>query len=255
MGSRSQEDDGRFFVFTREAVRALDRACIDEAGLPGLILMENAARAVADECLEALDIRDGLVLIICGGGNNGGDGLAAARLLDNAGVRTRIALLAPDDRLSPDAAVHARVARSTGLGIDDVHAHADGPAAGLDEIAGREGEPDLIVDAILGTGADRPLDERMRSVVSWINRRALNGAFVVAVDVPTGLDCDTGEPLTPGAGDGGVVRADVTVTLAGLKEGLLREEASGYVGEVVVGDIGAPRSLMERFGRPYEPGA
>jgi hydroxyethylthiazole kinase-like uncharacterized protein yjeF len=168
------------------------------------------------------------VLIVCGGGNNGGDGWALARQLEGAGIRPVVASLG-EPGAETDAGVNRRICRA--MGIEET------PVDGL--LRGR-GDA-LIVDAIFGTGLTRPIEGRSAQVIEWMNA---SGTPILAVDVPSGLDCDTGRPL------GVTVRAARTVTFVGPKRGFFSPEARPYVGEVVVAGIGAPRALVERFGTP-----
>ena len=216
------------YILDRDAVRAVDRAAIDEYGIPGVVLMENAARALAVEALAMMPKAAGLVVIVCGRGNNGGDGWALARHLHNAGSDVRIAPLG-NPREGGDAAVNCRICRNMSLREivpDDLPAHF--------------ADCDLVVDAIFGTGLDRAVTGAAAAVIESING---SGRPVLAVDVPSGLDCDTGQPL------GSTVRAARTVTFVARKPAMNVESAGAYTGEVVVADIGAPVELLERFGR------
>ena len=219
------------YILDRDAVRAVDRAAIDEYGIPGVVLMENAARALAVEALAMMPKAAGLVVIVCGRGNNGGDGWALARHLHNAGSDVRIAPLG-NPREGGDAAVNCRICRNMSLREivpDDLPAHLT--------------DCDLVVDAIFGTGLDRAVTGTAATVIQSING---SGRPVLAVDVPSGLDCDTGQPL------GSTVRAARTVTFVARKPAMNVESATAYTGEVVVADIGAPVELLERFGRPVD---
>jgi NAD(P)H-hydrate epimerase len=242
-------------VFDRDGVRAVDRAAVEEFGIPGVALMENASAALAAECFDALrSVDDPFALILCGPGNNGGDGHACARRLLNGGVRVAVVSMDDPRDARSDAGVNAhalRAMRRPGAEIRSIHGHGKEDARrALDALAQSLGEPALLVDAMLGTGLDRALGEPYASAVRWVNeRRARTGAAVVAADIPTGLDANTGEAL-----GGLAVRAKVTVTFAGVKEGFLKPGAREYLGEVVVGDIGAPRELLTRFGRAAREG-
>jgi len=219
-------------VLDREAVRAVDRAAIDEYGIPSIVLMENAARALCEAALTMLgDARAGTrhVLIICGSGNNGGDGYALARHLHNRGVVVQLAALG-EPKPNSDAGVNRRICERMGLSIIDARILPRRDSA----------EISLIVDAIFGTGLDREVTGDAALVIEWMNRSACP---ILAADVPSGMDCNTGRQL------GACVRASRTVTFVGLKPGFLSPDAQKLLGEVVVGDIGAPRELIERFGR------
>jgi NAD(P)H-hydrate epimerase len=212
-------------VFDREAIRAVDRDAVREYHVPGVVLMENAALGLAAHARRVL-ARGATALVCCGTGNNGGDGYALARHLHNAGVRV---VLAPLGRPAPggDAAVNDAICRAMGIPRID--------RAARDSIAA-----DLLVDAILGTGLDRPVAGDAADWIAWMNSRPCPR---LAVDLPSGLDCDAGRPL------GSAVRADLTVTFVGLKRGFLAPEARPHLGAIAVVDIGAPVELYLRHGR------
>jgi NAD(P)H-hydrate epimerase len=235
-------------VLTRDAVRSLDRAAIEQLGIPGIILMENAAAAIERECTRLLEARPAppnppnkpdhpgrAILIVAGAGNNAGDGFALARRLWVAGHRSvRIALALPPNKIKGDAATNLSIAHRMGIPIapaDDWNAAADQQPGAL-----------LIVDALLGTGLDRPLEGPIAHAARQINAARERGAFVLAIDIPTGLDADTGKTIGDLA-----VTADHTITLAAMKPGLLKPEARQYTGTVTVAGIGVPHELIERF--------
>jgi NAD(P)H-hydrate epimerase len=214
---------------TREQVRALDRRAIDELGVPGVVLMENAGRGAA-ELLLRLGIH-GRVLVCCGKGNNGGDGFVIARHLANHQVPVRILLFCAPEELTGDAAINHRIAAGMKLPLE-VHA---GGALDADAL-GRELEmAEWVVDALFGTGLSGPVRPPLDGVIEAINR---SPARVLAVDIPSGLDCDTGRPLGP------TVRADHTVTFAAQKVGFANPEAREWLGQVHLVDIGVPAWLL-----------
>jgi NAD(P)H-hydrate epimerase len=223
-------------VFDRQGVRDVDRAAIHEYGIPGVVLMENAARGLAEQALDMLSTRADaapLVLIICGSGNNGGDGYALARHLHKHRIEVVIAPLGEPQPQS-DAGINRAICRKMRLreiAIDQ-----------LDELASST-RIALIVDAIFGTGLDRPISGQAAEVIEWINAQKRP---VLAADVPSGMDCNSGGVL------GGAVRASRTVTFVGWKTGFFGLEAQKLLGEVFVADIGAPVELLERFGRLME---
>jgi NAD(P)H-hydrate epimerase len=190
--------------------------------------MENAGRGAAD-VLSRLGIA-GPVVVCCGKGNNGGDGFVIARHLDNHGHTVKVLLFARPEDLTGDAATNYHIVERSGLPLavwpDEARVRAD--------LAGA----DWVVDALYGTGLQGPIRPPMDEVVGWINA---SGRRVLAVDVPSGLDCDTGRPLGP------VIRADYTATFVAAKEGFSRPEARTWLGQVHVVDIGAPRKLVERY--------
>ncbi|MFQ3594140.1 MAG: NAD(P)H-hydrate epimerase [Gemmataceae bacterium] len=208
-------------ALTRTACRELDRRIIEQFGMPGLLLMENAGSAMA-RLLLSLGVT-GPVGIVCGKGNNGGDGFVIARYLDLAGLSVRIFEFA--DEATGDAAVMREILMRAGLVIEKWPA--------LDRLLGRlQGLP-WIVDALFGTGLSTPPREPYPEVIAAINA---SGAKVFAVDLPSGLDADTGEPL------GGCVRADHTATVLAPKVGFSR--AASWTGQVHVVEIGAPRAAL-----------
>lgn len=219
-------------VYTRAELREIDRLATAQFGIPSIELMETAARALADECARLLAGRSNpRVLAVCGRGNNGGDGLAAARLLRGRGISADIVLVG-DGPFSPDAAANLDRARQSGV-----------PVAGHFPPS----PPDLVIDAIFGTGLTRAPGDDAAAAIAAINALRDAGAVVVAADCPSGLDADTG--LAPGV----AVRAHATVTFVGPKAGYQHPPARQWLGRVVVAGIGAPAELVARFGR--EPGA
>lgn len=231
--------------FTRAAARAVDREAIDDWGMPGMLLMENAARAVTDVVHAEIAARPrdrGPVVIVCGPGNNGGDGWAIARQLVNsradgrAGPPVRV-VSTGEPRAGTDAAVNAAITRRMAVSVDRL---SDLPPGEL--VASGHPRPRLVVDAVLGTGLDRAAEGLPAAAITAIAHAAAGGACVVAVDLPSGLDADTGRP----AGDGPAVRADVTVSFLGPKAGFAAAGADAWTGLLVVGDIGVPREVLDR---------
>jgi NAD(P)H-hydrate epimerase len=218
---------------SRDEVRALDRRAIQDFGLPGVVLMENAGRGAADVLLR-LGVR-GRVLVCCGKGNNGGDGYVIARHLDNHHAPGRVLLFARPEELTGDAAVHYQVIARSGLDIG-VNAGAVDEAALAAELAAAE----WVVDALFGTGLTGPVRAPLDRVIAAING---GKARVLAVDIPSGLDADTGQPLGP------CVRAEHTVTFAALKKGFAVPAAQAWLGQVHLVDIGLPRVLLEGAGK------
>lgn len=217
-------------VYSATAMRDYDRAATEECGVPGIVLMENAARALAEASLDHLlpETPSPEILMVCGPGNNGGDGFAAARHFQSMGCRVQI-LAQGTATPGSDAAINADAAGACGI---EIHR----------EIAAIEtASTDLVVDALLGTGLDRDLDKETSTIVEWINALP---APIVSADIPSGLDADTGLPRPHG------VKATLTVTFAGLKKGFLHPDASRWTGEILVADLCVDPSLHARFGQP-----
>jgi NAD(P)H-hydrate epimerase len=214
-------------------MRELDRRAIEEFGVPGVVLMENAGRGAA-ELLLGLGCR-GPVLILCGKGNNGGDGFVIARHLENRGIRVRVLLFARPDALTGDAGVNYRIIARSGLSIA-VH---DGATVDATALRAEFVEAEWLVDALFGTGLTGALRAPFDGIVAAVNDA---GKPVLAVDIPSGLDGDTGQPLGP------TVRALHTVTFVAPKQGFARPAAAEWLGRVHVAAIGAPRVLLREFG-------
>ncbi len=207
-------------------MREMDRRTIEDFGVPSLVLMENAALRVVEVIAERFGpLRGKRITVVCGKGNNGGDGFAIARHLATRYAADVTVWLASDPAgLTGDAAANYKMAQAFGLnfGLSDV------PRRG-------EGEADLIVDALLGTGIRGGVAGDLVESINGINN---SGCQVVAVDVPSGLDADTGRV------EGACVKATLTVTFALPKFGLMVYPGAEYVGELIVADIGMPRQVM-----------
>ena len=216
---------------TREQVREIDRRAFEEYHVPGVVLMENAARAVTDVAAQMLSrTADPRVLILCGGGNNGGDGLAVARHLHNRGVATTLFLITDPAKYRGDALINWKIADA--MRIPRLEA--------FDEVMRRE--YDLYVDAMFGTGLTDPPRDPAPAIIQHIQRET-----VLAVDLPSGMDCDTGEPF------GACVRAKRTVTFVAEKAGFANPASKAFTGEIIVGDIGCPRELIEEVAKMSPP--
>ncbi len=236
------------FVLTRDGARQLDVLAAEQFAMPTIILMENAASAAAEVALEMLDQApdpEAPVLIVCGPGNNGGDGLAIARHLHNAGVAVRIALLAPAEKMAGDAGVNLEICRKMKLAITALPAIGAGRA--LEKLLNTGKAPALLIDALLGTGVKGSLRGPVLEVIPAMNEARKLGTRILAIDLPSGLDADSGASL------GQTVIADVTVTMAGLKRGFESLESQNYLGETVVADIGVPRELLAKLGKAQRP--
>ncbi len=226
--------------FTREQSRRVDRIAIEEYGFSGLVLMENAGRGIADT-LCRLGIA-GPVVVCCGRGNNAGDGFVIARHLDLRGYRVRTLLWARPEELAGDAAANFRILAKT-----DVPIKVFGSAHDEAKLSRLLDDAAWIVDALLGTGATGEPRPPFDAVIERLNAAA---APKLAVDLPSGLDCDTGRPARH------TIRAAETCTFVTTKTGFFAPEAAPYVGRLHVLDIGVPRKIIEEAGdlkRSHEP--
>jgi hydroxyethylthiazole kinase-like uncharacterized protein yjeF len=212
-------------------MRKLDQRAIERFGIPALILMEHAGRALA-EAVQTFPGRRAAVF--CGRGNNGGDGLVAARHLRNAGWRVRVILTNPPSALSPEAQINWRPLLAMGVPWR-VAANVVQQPKKLIEFTLKS---DVLVDALLGTGARGLLRPPVGPLIDLINGL---GRPVVSADIPSGLDPDTGR--VPDR----AVRARATVAMGLPKPGLVQQAARPWVGRLWVADIGLPRLLIQPF--------
>jgi len=219
-------------ILTREQVRELDRRAIEEYGVPGIVLMENAGRGMA-ELLRSLGI-NGWVVICCGKGNNGGDGFVMARHLDNIGIRVRVLLFGDPAQLSGDAAINHRIITASAI-PQETFAGSVGSVLDEERLRRQLADADWIVDALFGSGLRGAIQPPFDRIIAAINAAS---ARIFAVDIPSGLDCDTGQPL------GIAIRAHHTGTVAALKKGFLEPSAAAWLGQVHLIDMGAPRALF-----------
>jgi NAD(P)H-hydrate epimerase len=202
---------------------------VEQYGVSGLVLMENAGRGCADVLCQ-LGIA-GPVAICCGAGNNGGDGFVIARHLDLRGEAVKVLLWADPGRLRGDAAENYRIIAQAGPPIVPFGAEHDS-----EHLAAELADADWIVDALLGTGASGEPRAPLAEVIAQLNAHP---GKKMAVDVPSGLDCDTGSPASH------TFRADHTCTFVAAKLGFAAAAARVYLGRLHVLDIGAPRRLVE----------
>lgn len=221
---------------TREQAREFDRRAVTDFGMPSLLLMENAGRGVAVH-LRRVNPHKQRTVIVCGGGNNGGDGFVIARHLDNWGWPVKVVLLAAPSALQGDAALMYHILARTGIVINVVLPDSVRFEDYLNEELTNFNDG-WIVDALFGTGLRGTVRDPWNRVIAAMNA---SPAPVLAVDIPSGLDCDTGEPL------GTAVRAAYTITFVGMKSGFLNPQALAWTGEIHVADIGAPRALLREF--------
>lgn len=217
-------------VTTRE-IQTLDRKAIDRYGVPSLALMENAGSGVAREILRVLKrVRGRRVVILCGLGNNAGDGFVAARHLLNNGINPKIYLIGRPQQLKQDAQVNYRILRNIGY-----------PVASAGRLTKKISQDirgaGVIVDAIFGVGLNREVGAPFRGFIEEVNR---SKGKVVAVDIPSGLDGTTGKIY------GVCVKASVTVSFSFPKRGFYSAGGKKYCGRISVIDIGIPIRLMRK---------
>ena len=212
---------------TRSQVRDFDRWAINYLGIPGTTLMENAGRSCAELIIHRLaNVDSPHVSIFCGLGNNGGDGYVIARHLAGAGFEVKVIICGPQEKIKGDALINLEIIREMKLPIEQL----DMNAVDLADQANRFITPShTLVDAIFGTGLKDTLRGEYRTLIGAINTANLP---VIAVDIPSGLDCDTGLPL-PCA-----IKADATVTFVAIKKGFTAPAAAAYTGRIFLASIG-----------------
>ena len=214
-----------------EEIRRMDQSAIQDYSIPSLLLMENAGRSVSDVIFR--DFRPCKVLIFAGKGNNGGDGFVVARHLTNRGYSVKVVLLEDPARLKLDPLLNFKIVSK--MNIPVVLSNESIPE---EELLRHCLNAELIVDAIFGVGVDSPARGIFEKAIRAINRGMKP---VLSIDVPSGLNADTGQV------HGVAVKATKTVTLALPKAGLFEGEGPQYAGEIEVADIGIPRKLLSPF--------
>ncbi len=214
-------------------LRELDRAA-EAGGVSIETLMENAGKAVAEEALKFLEAgkksgnakKPWKILILCGSGNNGGDGLAAAAFLQRMKAWPQIVFLKPVARLKGPVLTHFKKCRAAGIPFTE---KMNGAIAPLNA--------DLIIDAIFGTGFDGAVDSSIASAIHTVNAATIP---VLSIDIPSGMNADTGKSA------GSCIRAGLTVTLAAMKKGFSNPESKQWTGKIIVKDIGIPEQILNK---------
>ncbi len=213
---------------SRDEVRAFDRWAIDTLGITGVVLMENAGRSCAELIKEKLsNVKKPKVCIFCGTGNNGGDGYVIARHLLNNGYKVSVIIVGDRNKIKGDAKINLDILQRLGQPIELLDFKDD--ISG--QVKAKTFDADMLVDGLFGTGLSGRLSDEYKQLFESIN--ALN-LPILAVDIPSGLDCDRGEPL------GAAIKATYTVTFAAVKKGFTSSKNTAeYTGEVFVASIGA----------------
>ena len=208
-------------------IREMDKYAIEDLGIPGIVLMANAAKHIAVAAMEQLTI-DGCAAVFCGTGNNGGDGIGAAAFLLNKGVPVRVFLIGSKDKLTPDSKEMLVRLDSLGGKLESFETS--------DELIGYLSTCNVIIDAIIGTGLNSELRDDALLAVNMINS---SGAYVIAADIPSGVNADTGAVM------GGAVNASITITFSLAKQGHYIEPGCVHCGEIRVCEIGIPPDIVD----------
>ena len=230
----AQPMDRSKVYLTREQSRRVDQLAI-EAGMTGISLMDMAAKRCVRLLNEGEAIRS--VNVFCGTGNNGGDGFVIARRLALLGVAVKIFVCGDQEQITGDALTNFKIAKSLDLLIVPIEeSWSDSDMA--NRFSKLDGEPvDWIVDCLLGTGASGDPRPPMNRVISGMNSLDVKR---FAVDIPSGLDCETGQPGDP------TIKADLTCTFVAMKTGFEAEAAKPYLGKVRIGSIGVSDEIVEQ---------
>ncbi|MFH0926550.1 MAG: NAD(P)H-hydrate dehydratase [bacterium] len=221
-------------IVNSRQMQNLDRKTIEEIGIPGIVLMENAALGII-RCLEnhyPKELNEGLICILCGQGNNGGDGLTIAKHLYNRGLNVAIVLLADVEKIKGEARTNLLVCQKMGVKILETYDFSNFENKAKSQI----NKSTLIIDAILGTGLKAKVQGFLEEVINYVNT---TNKIVVSVDIPSGISADTGVII------GSNIKANLTVTLGLPKISTILYPAASYIGKLEVVDIGIPINLIE----------
>jgi NAD(P)H-hydrate epimerase len=212
-------------LFSRESLREIDSCSVNQYNIPSIVLMENAARGASDIIIDSIkdDMKNNIV-ILCGSGNNGGDGYAVARHLVNGGCC--VSILQLGEPKSEDARTNATVCAVMGIPMEPWTHDACYKAS-------------LFIDAMFGTGLDRDVEGIYEKAINSCNSLSTP---CISLDIPSGMDCDTGRTL------GCCIKAWITISFVGMKVGFLCETANKYLGKVEFTDIGCPQTLLQQYG-------
>ena len=223
-----------FVYVNRDQIRELDKIAIEKFKIPGIILMENAGACAAK--IISNNITKGPVAILCGAGNNGGDGFVIARHLYNKGIKVSPYFIGDQSKIIPnsDAAINLEILRQ--MDLEPVIVADISQISALIETA----PPEVIVDALLGTGLKGNVRGKMQNFIDFINKLQKP---VFSIDIPSGLDASTGRVL------GTAVKATATITFALPKIGFIAEDGPDYTGHVFVVDISIPKNIIENLER------
>ena len=221
-------------ILTASQMAEVDRLTSERFFIPSILLMENAGRCFTEELRKACpELAKKRILILCGRGNNGGDGFVIARYLSLSGAKPEVFLFADPEKLSGDAGTNFKIVQAMGIPVHILPADGD-----IESFLRPIEIPDVIVDALFGTGLSKPIGPDFRPVVEWIRKASMH-AYVASVDIPSGLLADS--PGIPGP----AVKANLTVTFSALKLAHVLSPAADYAGKIVLASIGSPEALFE----------
>ena len=221
-------------LFSTDQIRKIDEYAIKHLGIPGIVLMENASREIYKKISEQIEFLESPKIdLICGKGNNGGDGFATARHFSNAGYKVEVVYLGSENEMSEDCRFNFQLLKKLSKTNKDIQLVKFVSVRSLSSLK----RCNVICDAILGSGSHGELREPYRSIITYLNKLK---AIKIAIDLPTGLDADSGYSEFS-------FIADFTITLGQLKKGLFVGDGKVYSGEIEKGGIGIPDSLYDRY--------
>jgi hydroxyethylthiazole kinase-like uncharacterized protein yjeF len=216
-----------------QQMNMIDLCAINEYGIPGVLLMENAAKAVAEKAKKMLaDSKRTKVSVLAGCGNNGGDAFAAARLLKQTGVDVNVYLVGEKERIKADALVNYNILSNLGIKVTEIQSETE-----FGQLCQELYGTGLIIDGIFGTGLARDVDGMAKRVIETVNA---SGKSVLSIDIPSGIDGATGEIK------GVCINADATVTFCLPKLGLIQNPGCEYTGKLIISDIGIPSQAIDK---------
>ena len=216
-------------IATSQIMRNIDSYCIDVLGIPGIILMENAALKVMKNIPE----NNKKFVIVCSSGNNGGDGFVVARHLLNRGNYVEVFFLGSDENMSADALVNFNIIRNMGAKIIEVNNNEE-----LEILRESIIKSEITIDAIFGTGLSREVKGIYSLAITIMND---NSKSILSIDVPSGFECNSGKVM------GNCIRSNKTVTFELYKKGFLSYDAEAITGEIVIENIGIPKDVLDKF--------
>jgi NAD(P)H-hydrate epimerase len=215
-------------IVSASQMKRLDALAVKRFGIPALILMENAGSAASEEVLKMLPRKSTRpVAIFCGYGNNGGDGFVCARHLINKGIKVWVYLVGKEKKFSEDAKINYNILCKMKQKFKFIKTVGE-----LDKIKKEINKCRLIIDGIFGIGLNGELDAFYQELFKMLNSSKI---AILALDVPSGLNADTGKPL------GSAIKASRTVTFGFVKKGLIKKEASKFTGKIIIANISLPR--------------
>jgi hydroxyethylthiazole kinase-like uncharacterized protein yjeF len=223
------------FIASQKEMQLMDQYTMEKLGLPGVVLMENAGARVVEEILASSPCENPRVLVLAGGGNNGGDGFVIARRLCDLGLNSQLCVLVSPDRIKGDAKVHYDVYINRGLPIFYLQEDE------FEALRNKINQVDIIIDAILGTGVNGPVREPLSTVISMINEYE-GKKLILSVDIPSGVSSDSGKV------EGVAIKATKTITFVFPKAGFFLHNGPTYVGEWKAVDISVPPSIALNLG-------